>query len=94
LSYEGMVSAAGLEPSDPQLVVLALSLLSYADVAAMTGLEPAASTLTGWHSYQLSYITIGADTSGAAGAEPAAALSRLGRGRRLLRLVSNQRPSG
>ncbi len=43
---------------DIQLVRLALSQLSYSPeyfMAGLTGLEPATSSVTGWHSNQLSY---------------------------------------
>ena len=42
---------------DIQLVRLALSQLSYSPLfmAGLTGLEPATSSVTGWHSNQLSY---------------------------------------
>ena len=42
---------------DIQLVRLALSQLSYSPsvMAGLTGLEPATSSVTGWHSNRLSY---------------------------------------
>jgi hypothetical protein len=48
---------------------MALSPLSYAGMAVVTGLEPAASTVTGWRASHLLHTTI----APAAGVEPALA---------------------
>ena len=69
------MSAAGFEPADLQHVELALCQLSYADMARLTGLEPATSGLTARCSNLLSYSPLAPAT----GIEPVTSRLTVGR---------------